>query len=71
VLFEIATNGPGFTLDERPEELGTTLKLPPRYEAMRERLERSLPPLRLPHTKVVEGPHAQAVEGPHAEAVEG
>ena len=55
VLFEIATDGPGFTLDERPEELGTTLKLPPQYETMRQRLERSLPPLRLPHATVMEG----------------
>jgi len=55
VLFEIATDGPGFTLDERPEELGTTLRLPPRYESMRQRLERSLPPLRLPHATVLEG----------------
>jgi catechol 2,3-dioxygenase-like lactoylglutathione lyase family enzyme len=54
VLFEIATDGPGFTLDERPEELGTTLRLPPQYESMRERLERSLPPLRLPHATVME-----------------
>ena len=55
VLFEIATEGPGFTLDEKPEELGTTLKLPSQYESMRERLERSLPPLRLPHAPVMEG----------------
>jgi catechol 2,3-dioxygenase-like lactoylglutathione lyase family enzyme len=55
VLFEIATDGPGFTLDERPEDLGTTLRLPPQYESMRQRLERSLPPLRLPHAAVMEG----------------
>jgi glyoxalase family protein len=55
VLFEIATDGPGFTVDERPEELGTTLRLPPQYESMRQRLERSLPPLRLPHAAVIEG----------------
>ncbi len=55
VLFEIATAGPGFTLDERPEELGTALKLPARYESMRQRLELSLPPLRLPHAPVMEG----------------
>jgi catechol 2,3-dioxygenase-like lactoylglutathione lyase family enzyme len=55
VLFEIATDGPGFTVDESPSELGTTLKLPPRYESMRERLERSLPPLRLPHAEAMEG----------------
>jgi catechol 2,3-dioxygenase-like lactoylglutathione lyase family enzyme len=55
VLFEIATDGPGFTVDEGPAELGTTLKLPPQYESMRQRLERSLPPLRLPHAEAIEG----------------
>ena len=54
VLFEIATDGPGFSVDESPAELGTTLKLPARYESMRERLERSLPPLRLPHAEALE-----------------
>ncbi|MBX7131669.1 MAG: ring-cleaving dioxygenase [Fimbriimonadaceae bacterium] len=48
VLFEIATDGPGFTWDEPEESLGTSLKLPPHVEAMRERVERLLPPLRLP-----------------------
>jgi catechol 2,3-dioxygenase-like lactoylglutathione lyase family enzyme len=55
VLFEIATEGPGFTIDESPAELGTTLKLPPQYESMRQRLSRALPPLRLPHAEAVEG----------------
>jgi glyoxalase family protein len=55
VLFEIATDGPGFSVDEPPAELGTTLKLPPQYETMRQRLERSLPPLRLPHAEAMEG----------------
>jgi glyoxalase family protein len=55
VLFEIATDGPGFTADESPAELGTMLKLPPQYESMRQRLELSLPPLRLlPHAEVME-----------------
>jgi glyoxalase family protein len=54
VLFEIATDGPGFTVDERPEELGTTLRLPPQYESLRQRLERALPPLRLPRAAVME-----------------
>jgi catechol 2,3-dioxygenase-like lactoylglutathione lyase family enzyme len=54
VLFEIATDGPGFTLDETPTELGTTLKLPARYETMRERLEVALPPLRLPRAEAME-----------------
>ena len=54
VLFEIATDPPGFTLDESPAELGTHLKLPPRYEPMRERIERTLPPVRLPHAGIGE-----------------
>ena len=51
VLFEIATDPPGFTLDEAAAELGTHLKLPSRYEPMRERIERQLPPVRLPHAE--------------------
>jgi len=49
VLFEIATDPPGFMVDEPPAELGTQLRLPPRYEAVRQRIERTLPPVRLPH----------------------
>jgi catechol 2,3-dioxygenase-like lactoylglutathione lyase family enzyme len=48
VLFEIATDPPGFTVDESPEELGTHLKLPPWLEPRRERLEARLPELRTP-----------------------
>jgi glyoxalase family protein len=55
VLFEIATDGPGFTVDESPAELGTALRLPARLENMRQRLEVSLPPLRPPHTEAVGG----------------
>jgi glyoxalase family protein len=55
VLYEIATDGPGFTIDETPAELGTSLKLPPRLESLRARLEVSLPPLRLPHAEAFEG----------------
>ncbi|HEY7503210.1 MAG TPA: ring-cleaving dioxygenase [Gemmatimonadales bacterium] len=55
VLFEIATDGPGFTVDESPAELGTALKLPARLENMRQRLEVSLPPLHPPHTEAVGG----------------
>jgi glyoxalase family protein len=55
VLFEVATDGPGFTVDEPAAELGTTLKLPDRFESMRERLEATLPPLRPPHTEAVGG----------------
>lgn len=45
VLFEIATDPPGFAIDEPAETLGEELKLPERYETMRARLERVLPPL--------------------------
>jgi len=48
ILFEIATDGPGFTVDEPAESLGSALRLPPRYEPHRAELERLLPKLRLP-----------------------
>jgi glyoxalase family protein len=48
VSFEIATDPPGFTLDEPPDRLGTGLKLPPWLEPRRDQLERVLLPLRLP-----------------------
>jgi catechol-2,3-dioxygenase len=48
VLFEFATDPPGFTIDEPADELGTHLKLPPWLESRRARLEQVLPPLRLP-----------------------
>ena len=48
VLFEIATDPPGFATDEDPAHLGEALMLPPRYEARRERIEQALPPLRMP-----------------------
>jgi glyoxalase family protein len=49
VLFEIATDPPGFALDEAPDHLGEELRLPPHVVAYRDQLERVLPPLRLPH----------------------
>lgn len=48
VLFEIATEGPGFTVDESVGELGTSLKLPPQYEMHRKDLTKRLPELHLP-----------------------
>jgi glyoxalase family protein len=48
VLFEIATDPPGFTLDEPLAALGAGLKLPPWFEPRRAEIERVLPPLRLP-----------------------
>ncbi|MEM7236944.1 MAG: ring-cleaving dioxygenase [Pseudomonadota bacterium] len=48
VLFEIATDPPGFSLDEPVDALGLTLKLPQRYEDRRGEIERVLPPIRVP-----------------------
>ncbi len=45
VLFEIATDGPGFTTDEPKDALGTALQLPPWLEARRSELETALPTL--------------------------
>ncbi len=50
VLFEIATDPPGFTIDEGREELGTRLMLPPQLEDLREHLDRVLPRVKLPKT---------------------
>jgi glyoxalase family protein len=49
VLFELATDAPGFAIDEPLEALGTALKLPPQYEPSRAEIERSLVPLHEPH----------------------
>jgi glyoxalase family protein len=45
VLFEIATDNPGFTVDEPLSELGTHLMLPPQYEGHRAQIEKALPVL--------------------------
>jgi len=47
VLFEIATEGPGFGVDEPWDTLGQALKLPPQYEARRRGIEADLAPLSL------------------------
>ena len=44
VLFEIATDPPGFTIDEPVEHLGSQLKLPPWLEPARSEIEQALPP---------------------------
>lgn len=46
ILFEIATDTPGFAVDEPMESLGETLKLPRQYESRRSEIERSLIPLK-------------------------
>ena len=45
VLFEIATDEPGFAIDEPADSLGSRLMLPPQYEASRARIEAALPKL--------------------------
>ncbi|HST31513.1 MAG TPA: ring-cleaving dioxygenase [Chthoniobacterales bacterium] len=54
ILFEIATEGPGFTADEPATRLGEALKLPPQYEEHRAEIERTLPPILI-------GPKAKTV----------
>jgi glyoxalase family protein len=54
VLFEIATTGPGFTVDEPLEHLGEKLSLPPDYEHLRAEVE--------PNLKPVSNPRAAAAE---------
>lgn len=48
MLFEIATDGPGFTVDEPASRLGSRLALPPWMEAMRRSIEVNLPALAVP-----------------------
>jgi glyoxalase family protein len=48
VLFEIATDGPGFLEDETEEELGETLRLPAWLESQRAEIEDALPALTSP-----------------------
>jgi predicted esterase/catechol 2,3-dioxygenase-like lactoylglutathione lyase family enzyme len=49
VLFEIATDGPGFLTDEPEGRLGTSLKLPEQFEPRRTQIERNLAPIKLPN----------------------
>lgn len=52
VLFELATDGPGFGVDEDMEHLGEKLVLPPWLEAQRAAIEAALPVLNSPHQSV-------------------
>ena len=45
VIFEVATDGPGFLIDEDEATLGTALKLPPQFEPRRAEIEAALPAL--------------------------
>jgi glyoxalase family protein len=55
VLFELATDGPGFTVDEDPASLGEHLVLPPWLEGHRSEIESQLPPLHPPASHPVTG----------------
>jgi glyoxalase family protein len=50
VLFEVATDGPGFAVDEDVATLGEKLVLPPWLEPNRGEIESGLPPLRAPES---------------------
>jgi glyoxalase family protein len=64
VLFEIATDPPGFTVDEPIETLGEALKLPPWLEPKRSSVERELPPVRLNRPK---GQKRNPMSDPHGD----
>jgi glyoxalase family protein len=49
ILFELATDGPGFLIDESADELGESLKLPPMDESARAEIEPLLPIIQLHH----------------------
>ena len=51
VLFEIATDGPGFTIDQPADQLGSKLMLPPWLEKQRAAIEGAVTPIRLPNAR--------------------
>jgi glyoxalase family protein len=53
VLFELATIGPGFAIDEDPEHIGERLSLPPAFEPLRARIEPALTPIENPRSRKV------------------
>ena len=57
VLYEIATDGPGFTVDEPAEALGKTLSLPPWFQVRREKLDATLTPIVVPTTATTGAGH--------------
>jgi glyoxalase family protein len=57
VLFEIATDQPGFTIDESSEKLGSELSLPPWFQVNRDKLEHNLPPIVVPTTAASRAGH--------------
>ena len=53
VLFELATEGPGFAVDEDPQHLGESLVLPPWLKPERARIEAVLPRLTMPASEKI------------------
>lgn len=51
ILFELATNGPGYASDEPLDELGGRLVLPGTFEAQREQIEAGLPDVTIPRAE--------------------
>ena len=76
VLYELATDGPGFAVDEPLDALGAALRLPPAFEGERAAIERALPPVTYPPRPPAAGAHvatsaaasAAAFAGAHADA---
>ena len=58
VLFEVATDGPGSTWDEAPDQLGSALRLPPWLEPRRAEIAASLPPVRVSGARSTAGASA-------------
>ena len=56
VLFELATTGSGFTIDEPADQLGESLQLPPWFESRRSEFELGLPPIQLPSGQTIPPP---------------
>ncbi len=70
VRFEIATDPPGFAVDEDPHNLGTALKLPPQHEPLRRQIEAQLPPVGPPDFRGVYAPPAFAAHQGEAGAAQ-
>ena len=64
VLFELATEGPGFAVDEDPAHLGESLVLPPWLEPERAGIEAALPQLTLPAKSQIPSSKSQANPNP-------
>jgi len=65
VLFELATDGPGFDRDEDMEHLGEQLILPPWLEAQRKEIEDALPRLEMPRIGLIDNGKSPAQQAPN------